>query len=214
MKDGKLHVWEWSLLMCPCGPRSRGPGCFLPRSCMSCDLRVQPCQEWLWSPTSCPFPPEVRCGLSLPCPLKMEVPDACTKITGIDPGQKGWQFPLGLKTVTVSILLFQAVLMIAWWYRSDLLNHQAHSLDVTHNLCFRTASVIFFLIWEDTTDINEAFLFSLCLLAFFTLASLYSGTALEERLKSLFNHTSCYLLMHLLLTAIAVLLLCSWCGRG
>lgn len=38
--------------------------------------------------------------------------------------------------------------------------------------------------------------FSQCFLAFFMLAFLYSGIALEERLKSLFNHTSCHLLMH------------------
>lgn len=214
MKDGKSRVWEWSSWTCPCGPRWRGPGCFLPRPRMSCDLSVQPCREWFWSPISHPFPAEVRCGLLLPCPLKMGPPDAYMKVTGIDPETKGLQFLLGLKTVTLSTLLFQAVLMIRWWYRSDLRNHQAHSRVVTHNLCFTTASVIFFLTWEDSTDINEAFLFSLCLLAFFMFASLYGGPALEERLKSLFNHTSCHLLMHLLLTAVGVPLLSSWCGKG
>lgn len=39
------------------------------------------------------------------------------------------------------------------------------------------------------------------------LASRHSGT--EERLKILFNHTSCHLLVHLLLTAIADPLLIS-----
>lgn len=43
------------------------------------------------------FPWELRCGLSLPYPLKVGLRDECTKITGIDPGKIKSHLPQDLR---------------------------------------------------------------------------------------------------------------------
>lgn len=169
-----MVLWKTSNCMCESGPGSHciqlvQGDCFLPQPRRSNDFSVWPCQEWLWS-HCCSLAPPRRWALNFHCPT----------VTGIDMGKKRWQLPLGLETVTISILLFQAVLfLIIWCYGSELLNHHARSPDVTHNLCFITTSLIFFCIWENTNDISN---FSFLLTSW--LSWVYGiDTVLQEKLN-------------------------------